>query len=133
MNEASNEKRALAFFGDLMPPATAKMRAAAEAGSKKSRFRPLPKEFRRDGFTHLQIARERDAAIYAQSWNGSRNPSVGYEVIRTRRREGFRIRGRFVERAEVYPKSEAWGVHGFTFTDKDAAFCKLRQQALVTQ
>jgi hypothetical protein len=50
-------------------------------------------------------------------------------VIRIRRREGFQIGARLVEAAEVYPNSEAWGVVGFTLTDKDAAFAKLRQLA----
>ena len=127
MNEASNVKRVLASVGDLIPPATAKTRAATEAGRKKGRFyKPLLTEFRRDGFQYRQIGREGDAAIYEQRWTGCAEPSVCYEVIRIRRREGFEIRGRFVEPAEVYPKSEAWDVDGFTLTDKDAAFAKLR-------
>jgi hypothetical protein len=73
--------------------------------------------------------RDDNAAIYEQTWNGCLNPSISYEVIRIRRREGFHIGGRFVEPAEVYPNSEAWGMDGFTFTDKDAAFAKLRQLA----
>jgi len=105
-----------------------KMRAGAEAGTKKGRFyKPFPKEFRRDGFTHRQIARERDAAMYEHSWNGCSNPSVCYEVIRIRKREGFQIGSRFVEPAEIYPNSEAWGVDGFSFADKEAAFAKLRE------
>ena len=48
-----------------------KTRATAEAGGKKGPFhKPLPKEFRRDGFQYRQIAREGDAAIYEQTWNG---------------------------------------------------------------
>ena len=85
----------------------------------------MPKEFRRDGFLYQQIAREGNAAVYEQSWSGCPNPSVCYEVIRIRRRDGFQIGDRFVEAAEVYPNSEAWGVDGFTFRDKDAAFTKL--------
>jgi hypothetical protein len=105
-----------------------KTRARAEGGSKKGHFyKPLPKQVRRDGFTFRQIAREGNAAIYEQTWNGCQNPSVCWEVIRIRRREGFHVGVRFVEPAEVYPKSEAWGVDGFTFTDKDAAFAKLRE------
>lgn len=34
-----------------------------------------------------------------------------------------------VEPAEVYPNSDAWGVDAFTFTDKEAAFAKLREVA----
>jgi len=120
-------KHAPAFSQDSFGIKTS---ARAEAGSKKRHFyKPLPKEFRRGGFTYRQIAREGNAAIYQQTWNGCRNPSVAHEVIRIRRREGFRIGGRFVEPAEVYPKSEAWGVDGFTLTDKDAAFAKLRELA----
>jgi hypothetical protein len=105
-----------------------KTRARAEAGSKKCRFcKPLPTQFRRDGFTYRQIAREGKAAIYEQTWCGCSEPSVSYEVIRIRRRDGFQIGGRFVEPAETYPASEMWGIDGFTFTDKDAAFAKLRE------
>ena len=109
-------------------PRVIKTRARGEAGGKKGRFyRPLPTEFSRDGFNYRQIAREGDAAIYEQTWSGCSSPSVCYEVVRIRRREGFHINGRFVEAAEVYPNSNSWGVDGFTLTDKDAAFAKLRE------
>ena len=102
--------------------------AHAEAWSQKSHFhRPLPTQFRHDGFDYRQIAREDDAAIYEQTWAGCSNPSVRYEVIRIRRRDGFHIDGRFVEPAETYPNSEAWGVDGFTLNDKEAAFARLRE------
>ena len=107
---------------------TIKTRARGEAGSKKQpSYRPLPTEFSRDGFNYRQIARERDVAIYEQSWNGCSNPSACYEVVRVHRREGFHIDGRFIEPAEIYPHSDAWGVYGFTCTDKDSAFAKLRE------
>src|SRR5213079_2866689 len=112
-----------------MPPVTVKTHASAKGGSEKSHYKPLPKEFRRDGFDYRQIAREGNAAVYEQTWIGCRNPSPCYEVIRIRRRDGFQIGGRLVEPAEVYPNSEAWGVDGFTLTDKEAAFLKLRELA----
>jgi hypothetical protein len=113
-----------------LPSCEIKTRARAEAWSKKGHScKPLPVEFCSDGFNYRQIARERDAAIYEPTWSGCSNPSVCYEVIRIRRREGFEINGRFVEPAEVYPKSYAWGIDGFTLTDKDAAFAKLREVA----
>jgi hypothetical protein len=37
--------------------------------------------------------------------------------------------GRVIEPGEVYPRSESWGVDGFTVTDKEAAFAKLRELA----
>ncbi len=108
----------------------AKTRATAEAGGKKRHFyKPLPTQFQHGGFEYRQIARERDAAIYEQRWGGCADPSVCYEVIRIRRREGFQIGERFIKPAEVYPNSEAWGTDGFTLTDNDAAFAKLRELA----
>jgi hypothetical protein len=105
-----------------------KRAVGAEARGKKGHFyKPLPKEFRKDGFNYRQIAREGDAAIYEQTWRGGTNPSTVYEVIRIRCRDGFHIAGRFVEPAEIYPPSDAWGTDGFTITNKDAAFAKLRE------
>ena len=114
--------------GQSMAPSTEKTRASAEGGGKKGRFhKRLQKEFRHDGFQYRQIAREGRAAVYEQRASGCAQRSLSYEVVRVRLREGFQIDGRFVEPAEMYPKAEAWGVDGFTFTDKDAAFAKLRE------
>jgi len=126
VNEASNVKGALASVGDLIPPVTVKTRARAKGGGEKSHYKPLPKEFRRGGFDYRQIYRQDDFAIYRQTWKGNEY-SAAFEVIRIRRRDGFQIGGKFVEPAEAYPNSEAWGVDGFTVTDKEAAFAKLRQ------
>jgi len=106
-----------------------KTRATAVAWGKKSHYRPLPEEFRHDELTFRQIAREGNAAIYEQIWNRCAEPTLCWEVIRIRRREGFKIGVRFVEPAEVYPNSEAWGTDGFTFTDKEGAFAKLDELA----
>jgi hypothetical protein len=113
-----------------IPSLRPKTRATAEAWGKKGHsYKPLPIRFRRDEFEYRQITPERDAAIYEQRWSGRSNASVCYELIRIRRREAFQIDGRFVEPAEVYPNSEAWGVDGFTLTDKHAAFAKLKKVA----
>ena len=113
-----------------IPLPARKANATAEGGSEKRHFyKPLRKEFRRDGFTYRQIAREKNAAIYEQRWTGCAEPSICFEVIRIRGRRGFEIGGRWVPPAEVYPNSEAWGVDGFTVTDRDAAFAKLRELA----
>ena len=127
MSTASRAKDGPMLVGLPIPSLTPKASATAERGNKKSRYKSLPKEFRRDGFAFRQIARQGNAAIYEQRWTGCAEPSVCYEVIRIRRREGFEIGGRWVPPAEVYPNSEAWGVDGFTFTDRDAAFAKRRE------
>jgi hypothetical protein len=104
-----------------------KTRPRAEARTQTGHFRPLPKEFRHDGFQLRQIAREGDAAIYSQTWSGCPDPAICFEVILVKRREIFEIDGRFVQPAETYPASKLWGKDGFTFSDKDAAFAKLRE------
>lgn len=115
------------FVGRSSCLSALKTRSTADAGTKERDCRPLPKQFRRGGFHFRQIAREGDVAIFEQTWLGCLDPSVSYEVVRIRRRDGFWIDGRFVEPAEVYPTPEAWGVDGFTLTDKDAALAKLRE------
>jgi hypothetical protein len=113
-----------------LPSPTIKTHATAEAGGKKQPFyKLLPTQLKRDGLNYRQIAREGDAAIYEQKSTKCPNLSVCYEVIRIRKRDAFQIKGRLVEAAEVYPNSDAWGVDGFTFTDKDAAFMKLWEVA----
>ena len=130
MSTPRTQKRAPAGVGDLMPAPIRKPRSKAEGGSKKGRFyKPLPTQFRHDRFDYRQIYREGDFAIYQQSWNGCPTRTVSYEVIWIRRRNGFQIGGRFVEAAEVYPNSQAWGVDGWTVQDKEAAFRKLREVA----
>jgi hypothetical protein len=105
-----------------------KTRARVEAWGKKRRFyKPLPTQFRHNGFDCRQIDREASAVTCEQIWNGCANAAISYEVVLIWRREGFQIDDRFVEPAEVYPNSEASGVGGWTAEDKDAAFRKLRQ------
>jgi hypothetical protein len=118
-------RRDSAFVGDLIPLLTPKTRATVERRSKKGHlYKPLPKEFRRGGFDYRQIAREGNVAIYEQSWSGCSNPSVCYEVIRIRYREGFQIGEKSVEPYEIYPNADAWGVDGFTSTNRDKAWAK---------
>ena len=127
---ASKVKRREATFPESLPSRAIKTRARAKGGGKKGHsYKPLQVQFWAGGFNYRQIAREKDAAIYEQTWSGCANPSVSFEVIRIRRREGFQINGRFVEPAETYPKTDAWGIDGWTFTDKDAALAKLQEVA----
>src|SRR5438132_4053179 len=120
MNAPPKQKRGRAIVRDSQDQPTTKTRATADAWGKEWHFhKPLPTQFRHDGFDYRQIARERDAAIYEQSWNGNQT-SAAFEVIRIRLREGFEVSCRFVEPAEVYPNSEAWGVNGWTVLTRDA-------------
>jgi hypothetical protein len=128
-DQAAKDKAWSALFPRLSIPLSGrKANATTEGGAEKRHsYNPLPTQFRREGFDYRQIYREGDFAIYRQTWSGCSDPSVSYEVIRIRRRDGFQIGGRFVEPAEVYPNSQAWGVDGWTVPDKEAAFHKLRE------
>src|SRR5262245_64350526 len=98
MRRASAINALRGFVGGQIPISTQKTRATREArGRKRHFYKPLPKEFRHDGFDYRQIAREGDTAIYEQVWNDGQNPNVSYEVIRIRRREAFQNGVRFVE------------------------------------
>jgi len=131
MNRPQTAKCGRAFVGDLRPPPADKTLPTAEARTKERHsYKPLRKEFRRDGFTYRQIAREGDVALFEQRRTGCPDAAVCFEVIRVRRREGFRIGDRFVEPAEVYPPSERWGVDGFTFTDRNKAWDKFFEISL---
>jgi hypothetical protein len=90
----------------------------------------LPTRFRHNGFDYRQIARDGDAAIYEQRWTGCAEPSVCFEVIRIRRRDGFQISEKVIKPYEVYPNSHAWGVDGFTFSDRDKAWDKFFEISL---
>src|SRR5262249_61604505 len=131
MHTPSRQNSGRAFVGDLSPPPPDKAPATAEARTKERHsYKPLRKEFQRAGFNYRQIAREGDVALYEQRWTGCPDAAVCFEVIRVRRREGFRIGDRFVEPAEVYPPSERWGVDGFTFTDRNKAWDKFFEISL---
>jgi hypothetical protein len=130
VSEASTIKRVARFARHSMPISAQKTLPTAEAGIKEGHYKPLPKDFRRDGFTYREITREKDAAIYEQRWTGCPEAAVCFEVIRIRRRDGFHIGGRFVQPAEVYPNSEAWGVDAFTFSERNKARAKFSEISL---
>lgn len=134
MTTPSGQKRDRSFVGGLIPPSSRKTSATAEACTKERHsYKPLRKEFRRDGFNYRQVAREGDIALYEQRWAGCPDAAVCFEVIRVRQREGFHIGRRFVEPAEVYPASELWGVDGFTFTNRNKAWAKFSEILLEDQ
>ena len=131
MTTPSRQKRGGSFVGGLIPPSSRKTSPTGESGTKKGHFyRPLPARFRHNGFDYRQIARKGDAAIYKQRWTGCEEPDVCYEVIRIRRRDGFQISEKFIEPYEIYPNSGAWGVDGFTFTDRTKAWDKFFEISL---
>jgi hypothetical protein len=102
---------------------TNKTRSARTPTTGKAVPEPVLTSFKSRGFSYRQIARQGDFAIYEQRWRNSEN--VAYEVVRIRvRTHPFKNDG---HPYEAYPRSEEWGLYGFTLTDRDRAFNKLKQ------
>jgi hypothetical protein len=115
-------------LGDLQLGRGPKHPAAATSISKQDRsYKRLDRHLSRGGFKYEQLGREKDIAIYSQTWQSCSEPSTAFEVIRVRRHGGKKIKGQWVGPSEFYPSSSGWGKCGFSFTDKDAAFAKLRE------
>ncbi len=103
--------------------------ASAISRTSSPRYTPLPQELSIGGFNLRQITREGDLAAYEQS-HPKYPTRLRYEVVVIRRRDAFEIKGRRVEAAEFYPRSEDWGSFGWTLTTRNAALEKLQRVQL---
>jgi len=130
MTTPSRQKRGWSFVGGLIPPSSRKASVAEKGAVKKGHsYERLAKAFTLSGFGYRQIARQGNWAIYEQRWPGSEN--LCYEIIRIRREEATTFpSGRSYPAREVYPSSEAWGVDGFTVTDRNKAWDKFFEISL---
>jgi hypothetical protein len=73
--------------------------------------RRLKTEFLSKGFSHKQISRENDIAIFSRTKDGNEH----FEVVRIRlsRPHPFDESPDNADWIEVYPSNEQWGSHGF--------------------
>lgn len=86
-------------------------------------MKTLPLEFKRDGFTHKQVVRDGNVAIYERTKPEHSQPH--YEVVIIREHKA-RDTGNFkVEAGEHYPSSEEWGIYGWTYGTLDLAKTRL--------
>lgn len=81
-------------------------------------YKQLKTLFTRKGFTHKELIREGDKAIYEQS-KGKKIKM--YEVVKIRRHDGYKLGEIYVEPSETYPSDSEWGTFGWTFNDLDLA------------
>src|SRR5688572_18543650 len=89
---------------------------------------PLSTSFESHGFRFYQEWRQGNLAMYRKS---SRSHGwVGYEVIRIRHHDGYTIAGRYCPPAEVYPRSEKWGVDGFSCASLSRAYEKVAEMGI---
>jgi hypothetical protein len=107
-----------------------KTRPTETVTARKGHYEPIATSFKRGGFAYRQIAREEDVAIYEQrliELDGELSENRAYEVVRIQWQKAHTFpNGKSYPAREAYPPSESWGTSGWTFTDKDRAFVKLR-------
>jgi len=77
-------------------------------------MKTLPSSFTSKGFTHELVRREADVALFKRYQS---NPDKAhYEVIIVQSHNGRSIGEAFIEPAEFYPSTSAWGRLGWTYT-----------------
>lgn len=95
-------------------------------------YRPLEKEYNKNGYTFKQVKREGNVAMYEQ-WmvteDTKEDKFVAYEVFEVIQMEaGFAGPKKIPQPAkEIPPNTESWGLKGFTCTSKELADLRFEQ------
>lgn len=87
-------------------------------------MKKIDKTFTSKNFSHKQIHREGDFAIYERI-NLDSSDKKHYEVIKIQSHNGYAIGGQMYPASEFYPSSNAWGSDGYTCTTKENAYKRL--------
>ena len=87
-------------------------------------MKKIEKAFTSKSFSHKQIHREEDFAIY-ERFHDDTPEKKHYEVIKILSHNGYAIGGQTYPASEYYPSSNAWGSDGYTCTTKENAYKKL--------
>src|SRR4029450_7370766 len=92
----------------------------------------LPDKFIKSGFSFTIERRSERAGIYRQQWNGKKDASIAYEVVRpvTSTKQFIEGKWRDSEPHEVYPSTVSWGISGWTFTNLDDALARYASLSL---
>jgi len=85
---------------------------------------PIPEQFTHDGYVLRLVERSGDSAIFSQARPSQ--PIRAFEVVRLENRPAENVRGTWYPAREIYPRSEAWGIRGWTCLTLDAARRKLQ-------
>jgi hypothetical protein len=75
-------------------------------------IQPVPRTFTYDGYEHVLIERSGRRAIFSKA--RPQGPIRCYEVVRLGYRGAEIIKGKHYPARETYPRSEDWGVTGWT-------------------
>lgn len=93
--------------------------------------KPLADILKRQGFLYKRIKREGAWAIYEQfrKKNGKHpEKSVGFELVRIGKHNGFTIAGIVIPPAETYPSTSMWGSHGWTYNTLAEAGAEMKNK-----
>ena len=85
-------------------------------------MKELAKTFKRNGFTHNQVVRESNIAIYRRTKRIRSKEIEHFEVVIIRVLPEHIAFGRLFPEREIYPRSEEWGTYGWTCRDTEAAW-----------
>lgn len=86
----------------------------------------LEKEFRKKGFSHKEVFRKGQYAIYERCRVTKGAKESHYELIIIKEHGAYEMGGVKFEAGEGYPADNSWGVLGWTLPTKDEAFAKLK-------
>jgi hypothetical protein len=87
--------------------------------------KPLPTSFTYDQFGFRQLARKGDVALFEKSRPTHSRPA--YEVVIVQKHPAETIRGREYPAREAMPRSEDWGLSGWTYVDLKSAQTRFRK------
>lgn len=99
-------------------------------------YKPLAKEFKRNGFVFRELRRDGNIAIFHKVGIGggvmAKTHDAGFEVVVIGRHNGYTLGDVPIEPAETMPSSEQWGDKGFTYPkllDAEIKFAQLLNKA----
>lgn len=94
-------------------------------------MKELAKEFAESGWSHKQIMREGDVAMYRRWRTGKEGFAAEehYEVVKIRVQPAYERFGQSYPDTEHYPSSEMWGDKGWTSLSREKADIKFNQVA----
>ena len=87
-------------------------------------MKKIEKAFTSKNFSHKQIHREGDLAIYERH-HDTTPENKHYEVVKIQSHNGYAIGGQMYPASEFYPSSNGWGSDGYTCVSKENAYKRL--------
>jgi len=87
-------------------------------------MKKIEKTFTSKNFSHKQIHREDNFAIY-ERFNNDSPENKHYEVVKIQSHSGYAIGGQMYPASEYYPSSNSWGSDGYTCVSKENAYKRL--------